>query len=465
MADVLRDLKLQMEGDCKALQLQNSHELVALRQEHDTEILKRIAISALKDANANAKKEAGARIAKSLEAALSDVEQAKSKAAQAEAQFAQISKQLCVAEGSNKTASTELIKQVKRERERAERAEADLSRATEMRRKLADQMAAADQRREQERNHLRERVLELEQQQSTRATNIIEDLKEKLSFAEKELLRWKAVVEELSLSKVELEGVQAREGRESDLADAIERRESDLADEIEKIKNLTAAQENLLKTIFDLQRGNNELGEDARKYREEAQEVRHCVQLLTADIAAKDAELRAKEKETLRAHAECMQAQEGARKLKAEAENAQVENIKRQLYCDFYSSDTGALTFENFLQKGVRTLKEEAEIANLLREQMSALEQQLAEEKEQVESTSTRVAALEKKLTIKTQRIVELTEEAKGAKQQAESLKSQRFSQFILYVEDEADFRECDIMGSIHTSTRYLRSKTSRISS
>jgi len=98
-----------------------------------------------------------------------------------------ISKRMAIADSSGKTAHTELRKQLTRERERAERAEADLSRAHELQRVMADKTAAADSRREKEREQQRQRILELEELQSQRSTNILADLADKLTKSESEL--------------------------------------------------------------------------------------------------------------------------------------------------------------------------------------------------------------------------------------------------------------------------------------
>jgi len=97
-----------------------------------------------------------------------------------------ISKRMAIADSSGETAHTESRKQLTQERERAERAEADLSRAYELQRVMANKTAAADSRREKEREQQRQRILELEELQSQRSPNILADLADKLTKSESE---------------------------------------------------------------------------------------------------------------------------------------------------------------------------------------------------------------------------------------------------------------------------------------
>ena len=93
---------------------------------------------------------------------------------------------------------SELRKQVSRERDRAEKAEAELSRSNELREALANKMAAADERWEQERSQLRRRIEELSQERSQGQvpTNILADLESKRSNLE--LQRCASCIQEAS---------------------------------------------------------------------------------------------------------------------------------------------------------------------------------------------------------------------------------------------------------------------------
>jgi len=142
-----------------------------------------------------------------------DSESLKARADKAEAELANMAKQ----HGVNSIQDTELRKQVARERERAEKAEAELSRSNELREALAHKTAAADERWGQERAQLRLRIEELCQELSKGqiSTNILADLESKRSSLETELQRCASRIQELSAEgkryKEDAENAQSRE--------------------------------------------------------------------------------------------------------------------------------------------------------------------------------------------------------------------------------------------------------------
>ena len=128
-----------------------------------------------------------------------ELEMLKKRAIKAETELEQMTKGLIsgppsLASPRAAVQEAELRKQATRERERAEKAEADSSRAQELRRALADKMAAANERWEKEGEHLRKKIEELQNSQTQRSINLLET---RLSIAESELHQCKAHIQDM----------------------------------------------------------------------------------------------------------------------------------------------------------------------------------------------------------------------------------------------------------------------------
>jgi len=138
---------------------------------------------------------------------------------------------------------SELRKQVSRERERAEKAEAELSRSNELREALANKMAAADERWEQERAQLRRRIEELSQERSQGQvpTNILADLESKRSNLETELQRCASRIQEASAEgKKYKKDAETAQIRSQELQALVRSKEKDLQRAQEKMLKVQA---------------------------------------------------------------------------------------------------------------------------------------------------------------------------------------------------------------------------------